>query len=90
MWHLDESTAVFEAMLDGWQCQRQSRFLRVETIAPPVRLVRRFAEFTGQCPWQPGPGEIEAFTAELVPGLRPPLVHSTVGGYQVMVRLFCG
>jgi integrase/recombinase XerD len=86
--HLDETTAVFEAMLEGWQCQQQSRFLRAETIAPRVRLIRRFAEFTGQYPWQWGPAEIEAFTAELVSGPAP-LAHSTVRGYQVTVRLFC-
>lgn len=86
--HLDETTAVFEAMLHGWECQQRSRFLRAETIAPRVRLIRRFAEFTGQYPWQWGPGEIEAFTGELVSGPAP-LAHSTVRGYQVTVRLFC-
>ena len=34
--HLDEATAVFEAMLEGWECQQRSRFLRAETIAPLV------------------------------------------------------
>ncbi|GAA3576087.1 hypothetical protein GCM10022222_71000 [Amycolatopsis ultiminotia] len=86
--HLDETTAVFEAMLNGWECQQQSRFLRVETIAPRVRRVRRFAEFTGQYPWQWDPAEIEAFTGELVSGPAP-LAHSTVRGYQVTLRLFC-
>lgn len=54
--HLDEATAVFEAMLEGWERQQRSRFLRSETIVPRVRLLRRFAEFTGQFPWQWGSG----------------------------------
>lgn len=86
--HLDEAAAVFEAMLEGWDRQQRSRFLRVETIAPRVRLLRRFAEFTGQYPWQWGPGEVEAFTTELVSGPAP-LAHSTVRGYQLTLRLFC-
>ncbi|HVW42797.1 MAG TPA: hypothetical protein VHC18_15740 [Amycolatopsis sp.] len=46
--HLNESTAVFEAMLEGWEHQQRSRFLGAETIVPRVRLLRRFAEFAGQ------------------------------------------
>lgn len=86
--HLDEATAVFEAMLQGWERQQRSRFLRTETIAPRMRLLRRFAEFTDQHPWQWGPGEVEAFTTELVSGPQP-LAHSTVRGYQLTLRLFC-
>ena len=86
--HLDEATAVFEAMLEGWERQQRSRFLHAETIGPRVRLLRRFAEFTGLYPWQWGPGEVEAFTTELVSGPAP-LAHSTVRGYQLTLRLFC-
>ena len=46
--HLDPATAVFEAMLEGWQRQRQTRFLKWEsTVKPQLSLVRRFAVFTG-------------------------------------------
>lgn len=57
-------------------------------IAPRVRLLRRFAEFTGLYPWQCGPGEMEAFTVELVSGPQP-LAHSTMRDYQLASRLFC-
>lgn len=86
--HLDEEPTVFEAMLGGWERQQQSRYLQVATIGPRLRMVRRFAEFTGQYPWQWGPAEVEEFTASLVSGLRP-LAHSTVRGYQMALQLFC-
>lgn len=86
--HLDPESAVFEAMLSGWERQQQSRFLRAETVGPRLRLVRRFAEFTGEYPWQWGAGEVEAFTSALVSGASP-LAHSTVRGYQLTLRLFC-
>ena len=87
--HLDEAPAVFEAMLDGWQRQQQSRYLQAATVGQRLRAVRRFAEFTGQYPWQWGPGEVEAFTSGLVSGPKP-LAHSTVRGYQRTLQLFCG
>ncbi len=46
--HLDEASAVFEAMLSGWGRQQASRLLAAEaTIEPRLALVRRFAEFAG-------------------------------------------
>lgn len=86
--HLDPAESMFEAMLEGWERQQRSRFLRAGTIAPRLRLVRRFTEFTGQYPWQWSPGELEAFTSQLASGDRP-VVASTVRGYQVTLRLFC-
>lgn len=86
--HLDEATAVFEAMLEGWKRQQDSRYLREQTITPRLRTVRRFAEFTGQYPWQWGPAEVEAFTSALVSGSKP-ATHSTVRNYQMTLQLFC-
>jgi site-specific recombinase XerD len=86
--HLDEGSAVFRAMLEGWERQQLSRYLRAETIGARARIVSRFAEFTGQYPWQWGPGEVEAFTSSLVSGSRP-LAQSTVRGYQMALQLFC-
>ncbi|MDQ1414073.1 MAG: integrase/recombinase XerD [Acidimicrobiaceae bacterium] len=85
---IDPTTAMFEAMLEGWERQQRSRFLRASTIRPRVVLVRRFADFTGQYPWQWTAAELEAFTSDLVSGGRP-LAHSTVRSYQVTLRLFC-
>ena len=73
--HLDEAAAVFQAMLEGWKRQQDSRYLREQTIAPRPRIVRRFAEFTGQYPWQWGPAEVEALTSSLVSGSRPPRIR---------------
>jgi site-specific recombinase XerD len=86
---LDPAPAVFEAMLEGWQRQQTSRFLQQKgTIAPRVRLVRRFAEFTNQYPWQWTPAELEAFTAHLI-SQEHPAVQSTIRSYHGALRMFC-
>jgi site-specific recombinase XerD len=87
--HLDPAEAVFAAMLEGWRRQQRSRFLQEQTIAARLRLIRRFAEFSGLYPWQWTPGELEAFTTQLVSGERP-LAHSTMRSYQIAISLFCG
>jgi site-specific recombinase XerD len=86
--HLDPPPAVFEAMLSGWSDQQGARSLRRETVSDRLRLVRRFAAFTGRYPWEWTPDDLEAFSAGLVSGSRP-LAYSTVRGYQLGLRLFC-
>jgi integrase/recombinase XerD len=86
--HLEPEPAVFEAMLAGWEQQQRSRFLRAATIRPRLALIRRFAEFTNQYPWQWQPAEAEAFFAGLNSGTQPVAV-STARGYQLTLRLFC-
>lgn len=87
--YLDPAPAVFEAMLEGWTRQQKSRFLSdAGTITPRVRLVRRFAEFTNQYPWEWTPSELEAFTGELVSGVHP-AVQSTIRSYHGALRMFC-
>jgi hypothetical protein len=82
--HLDRPSAVFEAMLEGWATQQRARFLKDRsTIKPRLDLVRRFARFTGQYPWQWDPPEAEAFFA----GLK--VAPSTVRNHQNALRLFC-
>ena len=64
--HLDPAAAVFEAMLEGWATQQRARFLKEGgTIKPRLELVRRFARFSGQYPWQWEPAEAEAFFASI-------------------------
>lgn len=74
-------------MLEGWARQQAARFLRVSTIGPRLRLVRRFGEFTGLYPWQWTPSEGEAFIAHLRGGPRGIMV-STGRGYEVEIGLF--
>jgi hypothetical protein len=82
--HLDPASAVFEAMLEGWETQQRSRFLKVGgTIKPRLDLVRRFAEYANQYPWQWEPAEVEAFVVWLS------IAPSTARNYQNCVRMFC-
>jgi hypothetical protein len=74
-------------MLEGWATQQQARLLKAHTIEPRLRLVRRFAAFTNQYPWQWLSAEVEAFFADLRSGRRPISV-STARGYQTTLRLF--
>ncbi len=85
--HLDESAAVFAAMLEGWRRQQSARFLRSDTIGARLRLVRRFGEFTGTYPWQWTPADGEAFIDALRGGERP-IAVSTARSYEVELGLF--
>ncbi|MDT3397321.1 tyrosine-type recombinase/integrase [Streptomyces sp. B1866] len=85
--HIDPAPAVFEAMLDGWAMQQRTRFLKAATIRSRIDLVRRFAVFTNEYPWQWRPVEVEAFIDHLRSGQRP-IVVSTARGYQNTLRLF--
>jgi len=64
--------------------QQRARFLKDNTIGPRLELVRRFAVFTNQYPWQWEPAEAEAFIT------RSPVAVSTARNYQNTLRLFCG
>ena len=77
---------MFDAMVQGWAQQQRARFLREATIKPRVRLIHRFAEFTGLYPWQWTPEEGEAWVSDLRSGSTP-LRFSTVRGYQVELSL---
>ena len=87
--HLDEASAVFEAMLSGWGRQQASRLLAAEaTIEPRLALVRRFAEFAGAPPWDWTAGDVEDFTAALMSGPERK-APSTIRGYHMSLRMFC-
>lgn len=88
--HLDPSTAVFLAMLEGWETQQRARFLNWPgTIKPRLDLVRRFAAFTNEYPWQWQAAEVDAFVDHLRAKARTrPIVVSTARGYQNALRLF--
>lgn len=85
--HLDEARALFDAMLEGWRRQQQSRMLSPDTIDGRLGLLRRFREFTDTYPWQWEPADVEDWTSQLVGGDKP-LAHSTIRGYQNALQLF--
>jgi len=86
--HLDPASAVFEAMLEGWAVQQRTRFLKAQTVDGRVDLVRRFAAFSNEYPWQWLPGEVEAFFGDMRSGTRP-IAVSTARNYQNVLRMFC-
>ncbi len=76
-------------MLEGWARQQRTRFLDVKgTIKPRLSVVRRFAEFANQYPWQWEPAEVEAFFDHLRAG-NPRMTVSTARNYQNALRMFC-
>ena len=86
--HLDQERAVFEAMLQGWSRQQQSRLLGASTIDPRIGLLRRFTAFAQSYPWAWGAGDVEDFTVSLMSGEHR-LAPSTVRGYHLTLRMFC-
>ena len=82
---LDAERALFDAMLEGWARQQRSRLLNESTVATRRRLVRRFAVFTGEYPWQWRPQDLEDFTTSLRGG-GTGRTHSTLRGYQGALR----
>jgi len=68
--------------------QQRARFLKHATVHARLAVLRRFAQFTKQYPWQWQPGEVDAFFASLNSGDRP-IAESTARGYQISLRLFC-
>lgn len=76
-------------MLEGWARQQRTRFLKWDaTIKPRLSLVRRFAEFTSQYPWQWQSAEVEAFIDHLRTR-TPTFTVSSGRNYQNHLRLFC-
>lgn len=86
--HLDPAAATFAAMLDGWATQQRSRFLKASTVTARLGLVRRFAEFSNEYPWQWQPAEVEEFFSVKRSGDQP-LAVSTARSHQNALRMFC-
>ena len=79
---------VFTAMLDGWRNQQLARRLAFSTVQARERAVRAFAVHADTFPWAWRPQHVDDWMTDLraVRGLR----RSTLRGYQIAVRLFCG
>ena len=86
--YLNEASAVFEAMVEGWSRQQASRRLRDTTIYPRLALIRRFQEFTNEYPWNWKAQDVEDFTVSLMSGERG-LSTGTIRGYHLTLRQFC-
>ena len=86
--HLDEASAVFEAMLKGWSTQQRSRLVGAATVTPRVQLLRRFCAFTQSFPWSWTASDVEDFTVSLMSGPQR-LAPSTIRGYHLTLRMFC-
>ena len=84
---LDAHQALFDAMLRGWSVQQKSRRLAQGTIDDRLRVIRRFAEFTNEFPWQWTPRDVEDWTVSLISGRRP-MSHSTTRTYQQGLAMF--
>ncbi|MGA2529240.1 MAG: tyrosine-type recombinase/integrase [Acidimicrobiales bacterium] len=85
--HLDAGAAVFDAMIEGWSRQQQSRMLSADTIHGRIGLLRRFQEFVGGYPWEWKPTDVEDWTSSLV-SMERPRAHSTIRSYQNALQLF--
>lgn len=75
-------------MLKGWAIQQQSRFLKGTTISVRRDIVRRFARFTNQYPWQWTAAEVEEFVVSQRTTKGDPVASSTARGYQDALRCF--
>lgn len=78
--YLNEASAVFEAMVEGWSRQQASRRLRDSTINARLKLVRRFQDFTEEYPWEWKAQDVEDFTVSLTSRGRR-LSTGTIRGY---------
>jgi integrase/recombinase XerC len=79
---------MFEAMLEGWRNQMLARNLAVATITARARQVRAFVQHCNVYPWQWSPVLADEWFADLR-SIRG-CTRSTVRGYQVALRGFCG
>lgn len=80
--NLDPEQAVFETMLTGWATQQRARQLKASTVQSRAYLVRRFAAYSNDYPWQWTSTEAEEFFASLRTS------PSTIRSHQAALRLF--
>jgi site-specific recombinase XerD len=82
--HPEEQT--LEDMFTGWRNQQLSRNLQFDTIDKGIASVRRFVNHVNEFPWNWAPEHVEEYFGDLR-SIRQ-LKHSTVRGYQSMLRRF--
>ncbi len=79
---------TFDAMLDGFATQQNSRGLDPDTVRGRRWQLERFRRFAGTYPWEWLPGDLEDFTTSLISGPNR-LAHSTIRIMHSTIRLFC-
>jgi integrase/recombinase XerC len=79
---------VFEAMLKGWRNQRLARNLAGTSVDGAEQKVRALVRHLEVYPWDWTSAMVDEWFAELR-GVRH-LARSTLRGYQVAIRGFCG
>lgn len=85
---LREEAVAFDAMLNGFATQQNSRGLDRDTVRGRRWQLERFRRFAGTYPWQWLPGDLEDFTTSLTSGPNR-LAHSTIRIMHSTIRLFC-
>lgn len=81
---LASEPTLFEAMLEGWRRQQEARRLTGPLIEGRIRLVRRFAGFTGAWPWQSTPAQVEDWITS------GGWAHSRVRSHEGTLAVFLG
>ncbi len=80
--------ALFEAMVDGWQAQQATRYIKSKTIRANLAAVRSFASHADAWPWQWRALHADEYFEDLL--ARPKrLARSTLRSYQLRLRAFC-
>ena len=84
---IDVQIEVFNKMLDGWNMQMTSRYVKEDGRRAATALVRRFESFTNAYPWQWRPEDFEAWGVHLVDSTNS-VDFSTARQYQGAIRRF--
>ena len=79
---LHPEEALFDAMISGWCRQHSARRLSPTIVRQRVRVVQRFADFTGAWPWERASAQVDTWVAQ------GSWAHSTVRNYQGALALF--
>jgi integrase/recombinase XerC len=83
---LHPEDALLEAMLRGWRAQQTARGLRAKTVEGREQVIRRFAAFTNDYPWNWQPAHVDEWMTELASHQQ--LARSSMRGYQGALRQF--
>jgi site-specific recombinase XerD len=80
-------SALFEAMLEGWQSAQAARYLSRKTVRANLATARLFCERVECWPWEWRRLHVDEFFEDLFSRSRP-VTRSTGRGYQARLRMF--